>query len=87
MQDFVNKYGKVDGAYWWAVRKYEQSGKGSIPDRINSVVTATKVILKDAKGETLATYSISKTKKAGKSEKSSKRTSTSSSEPDIAEQE
>ena len=78
LKDFQERYGKLDGAYWWAVNEYHKEvgstlKLGDEPHRVHSFVEDRCVILRNLYGEELGKYKYEKQSK-GTSKRKGKRT-------------
>ena len=77
LKDFQERYGKIDGAYWWAVNEYKKDAGSTLtlgdePHRVHSFVEKGKVILRNLYGEELGKFQYEKQSK-GTSKRKSKR--------------
>lgn len=74
IKDFQEIYGKLDGAYWWAVSEYKKEvgstlKLGDEPHRVHSFVEKGQVILRNVYGEELGKYQYEKQSKGTKKRK------------------
>lgn len=87
LETFQEMYGKVDGAFWCAVRMYEKEGGIEQPHRGKSSVTRIQVILRDVGGRELVRYKLKELREVEDVEESSEGIEAGPGEGDIAEPE
>ena len=82
LKEFQKQYGKLDGAYWWAVKEYrEELGfdltLGKQPHRVHSEFKKGYVILRNVFDKELGRFQYEKQSK-GTSERKGKRSNSKS---------
>lgn len=74
IKDFQEQYGKLDGAYWWAVNEYHKDvgmtlTLGEEPHRVHSEIKKGYVILRNVFDKELGKYQYEKQSKGTKERK------------------